>query len=333
MTGTGGPAFARPMLLVYRALGLGDLLTVVPTLRGLRRAFPGHRIVVATPGWLHPVLRLAGCADGAVAALPLEPFAWRRPAPDLVVNLHGCGPQSHTLLKSLGPRRLVAYACPEAGVPDGPVVDDDHHEVDRWARLVERCLGVAVDRADLALFAAPSPRWCGAFVVHPGASDPARRWPPERFAEVARELAARGEVVVTGSSCEAGLVDEVRRAAKLPETAGLAGRLSMVELARLLAGASAIVSGDTGVAHLATAVRAPSVLIFGPTPPARWGPPPDRRHRVLFRDGVAAADLTVDPAEVVAHAVDAASTPAFNRVMYRLDSPWRLVTGLTRGDP
>jgi uncharacterized protein YjbJ (UPF0337 family) len=43
---------------------------------------------------------------------------------------------------------------------------------------------------------------------------------------------------------------------------------------------------DTGVAHLATAYRTPSVVLFGPTPPGEWGPPPDRpQHRVLWRGG------------------------------------------------
>jgi len=43
------------------------------------------------------------------------------------------------------------------------------------------------------------------------------------------------------------------------------------------------VCGDTGVAHLATALGTPSVVLFGPTSPARWGPPPDRAiHQVLW---------------------------------------------------
>jgi ADP-heptose:LPS heptosyltransferase len=55
------------------------------------------------------------------------------------------------------------------------------------------------------------------------------------------------------------------------------------DLARLVAGAARVACADTGVAHLATALGVPSVVLFGPTPPAEWGPPPDRdRHRVLW---------------------------------------------------
>jgi ADP-heptose:LPS heptosyltransferase len=44
-----------------------------------------------------------------------------------------------------------------------------------------------------------------------------------------------------------------------------------------------VLAGDTGVGHLATALGRPSVLLFGPTSPSRWGPPPDGRHVVLWK--------------------------------------------------
>jgi ADP-heptose:LPS heptosyltransferase len=54
-------------------------------------------------------------------------------------------------------------------------------------------------------------------------------------------------------------------------------------LAALVAGAARVLCADTGVAHLATALGTPSVVLFGPSPPAHWGPPPERpRHRVLW---------------------------------------------------
>ncbi|MDP9443815.1 MAG: glycosyltransferase family 9 protein, partial [Actinomycetota bacterium] len=63
----------------------------------------------------------------------------------------------------------------------------------------------------------------------------------------------------------------------------LAGRTELDALAALVAAARLVVCGDTGVGHLATAYATPSVLLFGPTPPARWGPPPEPWHRVLWR--------------------------------------------------
>ncbi|WP_308166374.1 glycosyltransferase family 9 protein [Actinomadura sp. NEAU-AAG7] len=277
-------------MVVLRALGLGDLLTAVPALRALRRGAPGTRITLAAPPVLAPIARATGAVDGV---LPLDgldgpdgPDAAPPPAGpvDTAVNLHGRGPESHRLLAGLGPGRLLAFARADAPHTGGPGWDPDEHEVDRWCRLVT-AYGFDADRADLLLpapeAASPAP---GAVVVHPGAAFPARRWPAERFAAVAAALADGGaRVVVTGGPDETSLARRVVRLAGLPEAADLSGRTPLPELAALVAGARLVVCGDTGVAHLATAHRTPSVLLFGPAPPSRWGPPPDRaEHRVLW---------------------------------------------------
>jgi ADP-heptose:LPS heptosyltransferase len=62
----------------------------------------------------------------------------------------------------------------------------------------------------------------------------------------------------------------------------LAGRTDLAQLAAQVASARLLVSGDTGIAHLASACGTPSVLLFGPTAPSRWGPPEDGPHRVLW---------------------------------------------------
>jgi ADP-heptose:LPS heptosyltransferase len=140
-------------------------------------------------------------------------------------------------------------------------------------------------RLDLELPPGPvTPGAQGATLLHPGAASPARRWPPERFAEVARaELAAGRRVHVTGGPSEVELANEVAALAGLPASAVLAGREGVLGLARMVAAAARVVCGDTGVAHLATALRTPSVVLFGPVSPALWGPPPDRPwHRALW---------------------------------------------------
>jgi ADP-heptose:LPS heptosyltransferase len=121
-------------------------------------------------------------------------------------------------------------------------------------------------------------------VVHPGAKSPSRRWPVDRYAAVARALARRGHrVVVTGSPGERDIAVQVARDAGLPRTAALAGRTGIGELAGLVAHARLVISGDTGIAHLATAYRTPSVVLFGPVSPAQWGPPAGRPyHRAIW---------------------------------------------------
>jgi hypothetical protein len=247
---------------------------------------------------------------------------------DLAVNLHGRGPQSHRLLAASGPVRMLAYRCPEAGHRDGPVWDPDEHEVRRWCRLLASD-GVPADPGDLGLrLPRPDGLPVGVSVVHPGAKATQRRWPPDRFAAVARELTARGHrVVVTGSAAERDLARRVAGAADLPGTAVLAGRTDVAGLAALVVHARLVVSGDTGIGHLATAYGTPSVLLFGPVPPARWGPPADRpRHRALWTgpvrpgvpaqprgDGVHPALAAVEVTDVLA-AVDAVTVPGRDNV-------------------
>jgi ADP-heptose:LPS heptosyltransferase len=135
----------------------------------------------------------------------------------------------------------------------------------------------------------------GAVLLHPGAASGSRRWPVERFAAVARALTADGaRVLVTGGPGEAALAADVVRRSGLPPDASVAGRTDLQGLLALVADAACVVCGDTGVAHVATALATPSVLLFGPTPPAHWGPlvgraAPGRRHAVLW------AGTTGDP--------------------------------------
>jgi ADP-heptose:LPS heptosyltransferase len=101
---------------------------------------------------------------------------------------------------------------------------------------------------------------------------------------VAAALAAGGaDVRITGGPDERGLAEDVARRAGLGPQAVLAGRTDLLALAALVASARLLLSPDTGVAHLATAFGTPSVVLFGPTPPALWGPPAGRpQHRALW---------------------------------------------------
>jgi ADP-heptose:LPS heptosyltransferase len=277
----------RPLLVVLRALGLGDFLTAVPALRALARAFPEHRRVLGAPRGLAPLVELAGVVDEVADTAPLAPLDPRLHGADIAVNLHGKGPQSHRVLLDARPERLISFANPQ--VPesaDGPAWRPGEHEVLRWCRLLA-AYGIPADPGDLDLPAPPVPvpdHARGATLIHPGAASGARRWSADRWSAVARAESSEGRpVVVTGSPDEAGLARAVARGAYLPDSAVYAGRTGLVELAALVDAAGRVVCGDTGVAHLATALRTPSVVLFGPTSPALWGPPPDRPwHRALW---------------------------------------------------
>ncbi|WP_433506985.1 glycosyltransferase family 9 protein [Pseudonocardia halophobica] len=285
---------AAPVLLALRALNLGDLLTVVPALRALRRHHPDHRIVLATAEVLEPLAALTGAVDELLPA----PAPDALPFPgqvDVAVNLHGAGPQSHRALDALHPRRRIGLGRPELGWPGPPAEElDTLHERVRWCTMLAHH-GIPADPADLRLPAphgvAPGPG--RPVVVHPGAAFGAKCWPVDRFAALAHRLAPLGPVVVTGGPQERSLAERVAAAADLSDDRVLAGRTSISELAALVAGAALVVSGDTGIAHLAAAFGRPSVVLFGPVGPERWGPPAGP-HRALTHAEVRRGDPFAD---------------------------------------
>lgn len=158
-------------------------------------------------------------------------------------------------------------------------VADDVHEVERNLSLVAT-LGYRLPEGDdgrlavrrpgtrPAALAGPDPY----VVVHPGASVPARAWPPARSAALVDALAERGwRVAVTGGPGERRLCARV--AGRRPGVVDLAGTTDLAGLAEVLAGAAAVAVGNTGPAHLAAAVGTPVVSLFAPTVPARcWRP-------------------------------------------------------------
>lgn len=301
---TGGPVRD---VLVLRALGLGDTLAGVAALRGARRAWPGARLWLAGPEGPGEWLRSLGVVDAVIPTQGLDaPIAWEGRG-HLALDLHGRGPQSHRLLAATRPQHLVAFGCtgfawraPDGRSWHGPPWDPHEHEVDRWCRLL-RWAGGECGPADLRLAAGDLGAGDGAVrprprdvLLHPGAASASRRWPPERWAAVAAALADAGwQVCLTGDAAERGLCEQIVATAQdlrrhgepdgAPGVRVLAGALDVPALVRRVAGAGLLICGDTGVAHVATAVGTPSVLLFGPTPPSQWGPAIDReRHRVLW---------------------------------------------------
>lgn len=271
-------------LVILRALGLGDLLAGIPALRGLARAFPEHERLVAAPAALAPLV-----PRGLARLVPtggLEPLPRELHRADVAVNLHGSGPRSHRVLLDSRPRRLVSFEHPDIAPSRGfPSWSPNEPETVRWCRmLAEHGIPALPHELDIdPPPGEPPPLAAGATVIHPGAASGARRWPAKRFAAVARaELAAGRDVVITGSRDERALAREVAAHAGLAERRVLAGRTDVAGLARTVAAAGQVVCGDTGVAHLATALGTPSVVLFGPVSPDEWGPPPERPAHIAL---------------------------------------------------
>ncbi|WP_349897198.1 glycosyltransferase family 9 protein [Parafrigoribacterium soli] len=162
---------------------------------------------------------------------------------------------------------LDVRLCPGEDFPE------DQPEAHR-AMAIARAAGYPGEDDRLAVLPAPDMRRLTGdepyFVVHPGAAVPSRRWPAEHHAVTVERLLDRGvNVVVTGTPADRDLTARVAGAG----AHDLAGLTSLSELSGVLAGASVLITGNTGPAHLAAAVGTPVVSLFSPVVPAvRWAP-------------------------------------------------------------
>lgn len=272
-------------VLVLRAIGLGDALTGVPALRALRRRFPDAPVVLAAGPAIGRLLATHHIVDGYLPTRGLAPLP-PMPPPALAVDLHGNGPASHHVVAGTGATRILTFARPDDGYPDGPDWRPDEHEVRRWLRLVAS-VGAFGGLEDLRLGARRDRDGAGPVVLHPGAAFASRRWPVDRWSALATAVAGDGrQVLLTGDAGEVALCRAVLAGVPSrlrPRVRSTAGRMDLAGLVETIGAATCLVSGDTGAAHVATATATPSVLLFGPTPPRWWGPLIDLdRHRVLW---------------------------------------------------
>jgi len=337
-------------IVVLRANGIGDFVVAIPALEALRAAYPDARITYLGLPW-HPEL-LEGrpgpwdavdvvppypnmIAGGAVDDARIDDFFRRHRGEhyDLAVQLHGGGGNSNPFMERFG-ARITAGAR-----------DNDAPPLDRWVRYsyyqhevlrfleVVALVGAApvtveprlaltaadVRHAETALPISAQPL----VVLHPGASDPRRRWPAESFAELARALGERGcRVAVVGHG-----PDDARagaRIAELSDAVDLVGELDMKGMTGVLARARLVIANDSGPRHLGAALGTPTVGVYWVGNVINAGPLLRGRHRVAvsFRntcplcgmdqaalgsqrcphDDSFVADVTVD--EVLAHAAD-----------------------------
>lgn len=198
------------------------------------------------------------------------------------------------MLRALAPRALVAFSNREAAV-DGPHWRADEHEVLRWCRLMIES-GCRADPDDILVDAEPHPGApVDATMVHPGAKSGSRRWPADRWIDVVRaETEAGRVVVVTGTEPERALVRHIIDHGDPAHVQALVGA-DVMTFAAHVAAAGRVLCGDTGVAHLATALGRPSVSLFGPMSPALWGPLRDLDRHIVLWTGRTGDALSDDP--------------------------------------
>jgi len=285
-------------ILVARTDKIGDLLLSLPVLQALRKAYSKARLTALVSSYASPVVQGHPCLDAVETLEPGEGTA------SLVRRFRVLKPD---VFLALYPRPTQAFAAAWAGIPlrvgtafrwysflyDRRVQVHrsrcDRHEADYNLDLV-RALGLVPKESSILFPLKKGERSfartylkakgiTGPYVVmHPGHRGSALNWKPERYGELLRGLGRKGmKALVTGGPDERTLLKKVEEIAG-PSGKGRAfapGELDLRSLAAVLEGASCLVSGSTGVMHLAAAVGTPTVSLFCPIPattPVRWGP-------------------------------------------------------------
>jgi heptosyltransferase-1 len=299
---SGGPS----NILIIKPSAMGDIVLALPALRALRRSFPESRISwlvrpeFAELLWGHPDLdeiilfdrRLLGkwwYSPKAFGELMRLMKRLRRERFDIVFDFQGLF-RTGFLAWATGCKKRIgmAEAREFATVFYTHKIPQDYscvHLVDYYLRMAEAG-GAQGGKAEFKLLEDEAAEGAvrgilkeykvdfdNYVVIVPGAARANKRWPMERFAELADKIAegSKLSVVAVGSEAERGYIDALRLSAKRP-IVNIAGRTGICELTRLLRGAKLVVSNDTGPGHIAAALGVPMVMIFGPTNPARVCP-------------------------------------------------------------
>lgn len=325
-------------IAVLRGGGLGDLMFALPAMSALKAAYPEASLtLLGTPMHAELLSQTSGPVDETVI-LPfsegvrpgtedkdeLESFFSRMRSRnfDLAVQVHGGGRYSNPFLLRLGARHSVGTRTPDAARLERTVPYLYYQHEPMRALEVAGFAGAAPVELEARMQTLPEYRQRltarlerlqssperGRVVIHPGATDPRRRWPAERFGAVARMAADDGfRVLVIGDHSEKELAEAVVEHAvgrgtadtstqARPQVESLAGQLGLGELAALLADCSVVVANDSGPRHLAQALGAPTVGVFWTGNAINAGPLGRSLHRIHLgwttRCGVCGVDMT-----------------------------------------
>jgi len=308
-------------ILVFRIGNVGDVLVALPAFEAIRQRFPEARICLLTspgqagaPGAEDVLPRKVWFDEWMVYyASDIKPWRgrWdmlkrvRRGDFDLFIELPNQLSKARDELRNMMVARL-------AGCRFGFGFQISHHQIFRRIQMMHtawRQESVRIHAAiapelrmpfaTVRLPVTPSDRKAAAqllsalgmpegrqyIVMHVGAKRPTNRWPLERYARVADEIARRYgvEIVLTGSAAELPVVEQV--CGFMTERAFAAcGCLDLKQTAALLEGACLYVGNDTGPMHLAAAVGTPVVAVFSARDfPEKWYPAGEG-HIVLRQD-------------------------------------------------
>ena len=288
------PANSSPILIVPY-MWIGDFVRCHSVVKLLNARWPHRPVDVLTTELTLPLLDyMPGVREGIVSDLPRRALAIRKQL-RLARTLQEKGYGTVLVMPRTWKSALAPYL---AGIPERIgyvgearffVLNDARWGERRMPRMVDQCAALALPPHAILPSAWPAPElhvpaeelhaWraregigaAPSVALAPGAVGASKRWPVDRYGAVARELAGQGiEVWILGGPNEKPIAQEITSAC-----GGQARDLTGTDLRQAvlgLAAATAVVSNDSGLLHVAAAVGTPAIGIFGPTDPHLWGP-------------------------------------------------------------
>jgi heptosyltransferase-3 len=286
-------------VLIVRLRSIGDTVLTTPSLFSLRRFLPHSRIDILLEDWVAPVLESFEHVDhvlelerGSTAARLQIARQIRGTNYDVVYNLHG-GTTATLLTRASGARHRVGFAHYQYARLHNHLAPSSlllwgtakAHSVEQQLALLG-WTGVPVsDRpatylavSEVAAASISARLQAAGFdaltpfaMVHPATAFATKQWATEKFARVIECLADRGlATVALAAPNEAEVVQNLIADSSAP-IVGLTD-LSLPEVTALAARARIFIGNDSGIAHIAAAVKTPSVVIFGSSNVAHWTP-------------------------------------------------------------
>ncbi|HET6528799.1 MAG TPA: glycosyltransferase family 9 protein [Balneolaceae bacterium] len=301
-------------IAIFRALQLGDLLTIIPSVRALRKTFPKTEITLIGLPWARDfVSRFNKYFDRFIEfpgfpGLPERAFNPQAFVQflsqiqdenfDLAIQMQGSGYITNPMMELLNARNMAGFYGEGHYRPNKdffiPYVESGH-EAEKFLKLMEG-IGIKSDGTHLEFpvleaEAEAATRLLAehhlqerAFVcIHTGSREEARRWNAENFAKTADYIYSRGyKVAFTGTQKERESIHKIAKMSQSPSV-NLAGRTHLGELAAILKKCALLVTNDTGVVHIAIGVGAKSVIIYNKEGSniERWAPINRKRHSVI----------------------------------------------------
>jgi heptosyltransferase III len=280
-------------ILVLHPGGLGDIILSLPAISLLRRQYPAARITIAANlDHLAPVAE--SCADAVISlsSVPLhqlyapassfEPDRGFWDSFDRIVSWTGFGNSDFVCnLKKIKPDSIVASWRPEPaeqrhvsrifidslGPGSAGVSPAELEEMGSTIFLNSRARQDGFDWFRSRGYINGEPL----IAIHPGAGSESKRWPQQRFIELARRLTLQKKIrllLVMGPAEEGLQISEALKGMG----AIVAESVALDLLAAILARCRAFVGNDSGISHLAAGLKVPSIVLFGPTLPQHWAP-------------------------------------------------------------